>query len=139
LKRLRKIILLSQVERRLLIRSALLMPAFRLGLWLLPFRTLVILAGQGRSQTQPSDPSLPDRVAWAVRVIGRYVPRATCLVQALTAQALLMRSGFPSNLRIGVAKAEERFQAHAWVESQGRVIAGAGEIERYTPLLGLER
>ena len=37
-------------------------------------------------------------------VVSRYLPGATCLTQALAAQALLTQSGFPSQVEIGVAK-----------------------------------
>ena len=82
----------------------------------------------------------PDRVVWAVVVASRYVPMSTCLTQALAAQVLLARRGFPAHLHIGVAKkgAEARFEAHAWVESQGKVVIGGSEPGRYTQLLALE-
>lgn len=81
-----------------------------------------------------------DAIVWAVVVASRYVPRSTCLTQALTAQVLLARRGVPASLHIGVAKegAEARFGAHAWVESEGKVLIGGSEPGRYTPLLALE-
>jgi hypothetical protein len=75
---------------------------------------------------------------WAVTAASRYVPGATCLAQALAAQVLLGRTGYPARLRIGVAKGEERkFEAHAWVESQGRVVIGGPGLGRFTPLTTL--
>jgi hypothetical protein len=42
-------------------------------------------------------------------------------------------------VRIGVAKEDgERFVAHAWVESEGRIVIGGYETERYVQLASLE-
>jgi hypothetical protein len=63
----------------------------------------------------------------------------TCLAQALAAQVLLTRRGYPALLRIGVAKGErQQLQAHAWVESEGKIVIGGSELERYTPLAVLK-
>ena len=70
-------------------------------------------------------------------VARRVVPRASCLPQALAAEALLMRGGRRVELRIGVVKTERgRLVAHAWVESGGRVVVGELHegLSRYTPL-----
>ena len=82
----------------------------------------------------------PDRVVWAVVVASRYVPMSTCLTQALAAQVLLARRGYSAHLHIGVAKegAEAKLKAHAWVESDGKVLIGGSEPGRYTHLLALE-
>src|SRR5438309_451978 len=71
----------------------------------------------------------PDRVVWAVVVASRYVPMSTCLTQALAAQVLLARRGYSAHLHIGVAKegAEAKLKAHAWVESDGKVLIGSSE------------
>lgn len=64
----------------------------------------------------------------------------TCLPQAIATQVLLARRGYPAFIHLGVAKGmEERIEAHAWVECQGRVVIGGDERERLTPLLAFER
>jgi|SRR5579862_5897226 len=140
MKRLGRFFALRPCERILLVIAATLMLAFRLALWLLPFRRVMALAAQIRGSLPEVGGSRAERIAWAVRVVSRYIPRATCLVQALTAKALLESAGFPANLHIGVAKGEhESFEAHAWIETEGRVISGAGGLERYSPLMRWER
>jgi hypothetical protein len=124
--------------------SAWLLIAIRLGLWLLPFRTLQRLLTrmtQGAYKHQAADQASIDSVVWAVTVASRYVPEATCLTQALAAQVLLARRGYPARLRIGVARSETgQFQAHAWVENGGRiVIGGTANPSYFTPLPPLER
>jgi hypothetical protein len=59
----------------------------------------------------------------------------TCLAQSLAAQVLLTRRGYPTLLHIGVVRGEGgQFQAHAWVESEGKIVIGGSDLEHYTPL-----
>lgn len=141
MKRLRKFLGLPSVERRLLITAGLLLGAIRLGLWLLPletFRRLFAPGTQSPTMWPKSDRFSPERVAWAVTVASQYILGARhCLTQALAVQVLLARQGHPARLHIGVAKSKEgRIQAHAWVESDGRIVIGgtASALGRYTPL-----
>src|SRR5215831_18997330 len=142
MERLRKFLLLTATERSLLIRAVLLLGAIRVGLWLLSFRTLWDLLARvtpARGRSRDLDYSSPEQVARAVTAASRYVPRATCLTQALAAQVLLTRQGYPVSLRIGVAKGEGgRLEAHAWVENQGEVVIGGAALGRYTLLLACE-
>ena len=110
---------------------------------MLPFhilRRLLAKMAEAPTGSQKIDQSYADKVAWTVEVTGRYMPGVgTCLTQALTARVLLARRGHPALLRIGVVKGEEgQLQAHAWLESGGRVVIGGSELERYVPLVALE-
>ena len=74
---------------------------------------------------------------WAVRAVSRYVPGATCLTQALAAQALLTQSGRDSRIEFAVKKDEQRrFLAHAWVVCGEQIVIGRAEAEGYQPLRG---
>jgi hypothetical protein len=77
-----------------------------------------------------------DRIAWAVRAAGRFIPGGTnCLVRALATQSLLGQYGYRSELRIGVRKAaDSALAAHAWLESAGAVVIGEFELDHYVPL-----
>ncbi len=134
-----KFFFLRPQEQRLLLRAVLLLWVCRLGLWLLPFKTLRSLVAKF---TFPSkrNPAKIDTIIWAVAVASRYVPAATCLTQALAGQVLLNQHDAPALLRIGVAKNERgTFQAHAWVESEGRIVIGnSPELFRYTRLTEFE-
>jgi Transglutaminase-like superfamily len=143
MKKLRKFLRLSSADRRLLIKSTLLLGAIKLGLWLLRFQTSRRLLSRvmvPTAELREVNQAAIDQVVWAVTVAGRYVPGATCLAQAMATQLLLSHRGHPTNLRIGVARSEQgQFQAHAWVECQGRVvIGGARAPSRFTPLPSLE-
>jgi hypothetical protein len=134
MRRVHRFLGLARPDRCLLVESALLLGALRFGLSLLPFRLVRRLAdrlsawraGQGVGQ-------LPtERIAWAIAAVSQYLPAATCLARALAAQVLLVRHGYPAILRIGVARdVAGRLEAHAWIESEGRVVLGGSpELER---------
>jgi Transglutaminase-like superfamily len=142
MKRLHSFIRLPATQRSLLIRAALLLWATRLGLWLLPFQTLRRLLARlapGPTRVPGTDGLSRERVVWAVETAARHMPLAnTCLTQALAAQVLLARRGYPALLRIGVVKGDkDNLQAHAWVESEGEVVIGGYELERYAHLATL--
>lgn len=129
---------LPALDRRLLLEAVALVLGVRLGLWLLPFpslRRLLARAGNRRAAARDVMPSAR-RIALAVGVASRYVPAATCLTQALAAQALLERHGHAAECRIGVAKAGAAgLQAHAWVTSGGQVLIGnTGDLSRFSVL-----
>ncbi|HWP41853.1 MAG TPA: lasso peptide biosynthesis B2 protein [Blastocatellia bacterium] len=138
----RRFLRLSRTERRLLIESVFLIGTIRVGLWVLPFKTLHrLVARRGVVAARPqASLSAAKRVAWAVEVASRYVPFSTCLTRAMATMILLGRNGQPGRLRIGVAKNREgRLEAHAWVESQGRIIIGSlSDLSRYSVLSSLK-
>jgi hypothetical protein len=134
--KLDKFFLMPQAERRLFLKAGFLLVVMRLGLWLLPFLSLMRLAGRlGRTQNvRQTNPRFSEKIVWAVNAASPYVPGGTCLTRALVAQIMLKNSGFPADLRIGVAKDENgRFQSHAWIVNNGRVIIGGPEHENYVP------
>jgi hypothetical protein len=139
---LRKFLGLTSAERRLLLRAALLLWAIRMGLLVLRFqilhRLLASVTGP-RAEVPTSSVFSPGRIARLVSVASRYVP-GNCLSQALAVQVLLARGGHPASLHISVSRSYARqLEAHAWVESRGRVIiGGSGAPSRYTPLPAME-
>ena len=77
MNRLRQFLRLPQIERRALVDATLLVVAIRLGLWLLPFRTLRrVLArlARTRSPRRLRERLASDRIVWATTVASRYVP-----------------------------------------------------------------
>lgn len=51
----------------------------------------------------------------------------TCLVRALALQRILSKRGYPSELRIGVARTAKGFEAHAWLVDGTEILVGAGQ------------
>jgi hypothetical protein len=65
-----------------------------------------------------------DRLAQLGAIAGRRgIVTARCLSQALLVQALLRRRGLDAVLRVGVLKDDRNFDAHAWLELEGRALA----------------
>ena len=140
--RFRKFIALPPPDRRLLLRAALWLGLMQVGLRVLPFQDLLdrlMDPGPGR-ESSPSTPAAADHIGWAVLTASRYVPGArACLPRALAATPLLRRARLPARLRFGVTKGDGgRAEAHAWVESGGRVIIGAEGLEQYVPISGMK-
>jgi hypothetical protein len=108
--------------------SVIVLWLVRLGLWLLPFRSVRFLLSRVKSRHVASPPwAIPARIARAVEVASHLVPRSTCLTKALAGHVLLKRVGHEGVLHIGVARDEAgKFEAHAWLECQGKVIIGGG-------------
>jgi hypothetical protein len=135
---------LSSADRRLLLESVLLLSAIKLGLWFLPFRMLRSLIariiGPAADLRQPDRASLK-KVAWSMKVVGRRLPIfKNCLNRALATQLLFGRRGQTVDLRFGVSRhGEGKLEAHAWIESCGRIVVG--EVDNhsiYVPLAPLE-
>jgi len=138
---LKRFVQLSAAERRILSRVFLVVGVARASLWLSPLekaRRLVARAAIGAAGDSV------EQVVWAVRAASRYLPGATCLTQAMAAQALLTQAGFPSQIEIGFAKGQDQdeddgalrhVRAHAWVVCYGQVVLGGQPGARYNSLV----
>src|SRR5207248_4569283 len=124
---------LLRVERRLLADAAFMLAAASVGVRIGRLATvrrwlarLSVISARGSEIAR-------QRIIWAVDAASRRIPGAgTCLPRALAAQAMLARHGFPASFRIGVGRTDDgTFVAHAWVESDGEVVIGGGDLARY--------
>ena len=122
-------------DRQLLAISALLLVTIRIALSVLPLRTVRGVLRRCRSATRRDDAQAA-RIVAAVKLSGRSLPGfGTCLTQTLVANLLLGRVGVSSEVRIGVAKeSSNRLIAHAWLESEGRILIGgpSSALTRYS-------
>lgn len=137
MRRLRRYLGLPATERKLFRQALWAVAWVRLGLWLLPFRVVrgwIERPGQVRPAATSKLPA--EKIAWAVKAAARYVPRATCLVQALAGRRLCAQAGYASTLHLGVRQTGG-FAAHAWLECEGRLLIGGEEAEEYAELLAL--
>jgi hypothetical protein len=132
---LRKFFELPSADRALLMQSVMLIGMARVALWILPFnvaRRLLTPGARNRAATTTTE-----KIGWAISVGKGFVPKANCLPQALAAESLLLQAGHPVEFRIGVAKTPDgQIEAHAWVESSGRLVVGdlTQGLSTYTPL-----
>jgi Transglutaminase-like superfamily len=132
MRRLKRLAGLTTSERFLLVRALLVVSITRVALWILPVDAARRIAARAAA---PAGKHIPvDRSAWAVKAVSRYIPGATCLTQALAAQALLTSSGHDSRVEIGVVREAGRFEAHAWVICQDQIVVGGNEVARYVRL-----
>lgn len=135
MNRLHRFLGLSSDRRRLLVAGGFVVFFVRILLWILPFKRLVWLIERTALRSARLAPvhlaeARNREIAWAITTAARYAPRSRCLTQALAAQWLFAWFGSPTLLRIGVAKATDKaLVAHAWLESEGRVILGEEALE----------
>ena len=131
MRRLKRLAGLTNGERLLLLRALVVVGVARASLWLLPVaaaRRVVM------TTAAVADKASAEQSVWAVKAVSRYLPRATCLTQALAVQALLARVGHESRVEIGVAKDSGKFEAHAWVTCGDRIVIGGPDVARYSRL-----
>jgi hypothetical protein len=135
MKNIRRFWRLRAADQALCLRAIALTFFIRIGLWLVPFQAL--RAGLSKlSKPRLSPDHTLERLAWAIRTAGICVPCSTCLIEALALQVLLRRRSIDCNLRLGVAHHETSgIVAHAWLESEGRVVIGNRQLDLYSPLM----
>lgn len=120
---------LPRSDRRRLIEAFVTLEVVRIALRLFAIERVRAWASRRRQGT-----ASVDRIVWAVRTAARWMPGTTCLYSALTLQRLLASQGYSSELHIGVARQEQRFAAHAWLERDGEVLIGEQGHDDYTRL-----
>ena len=120
-------------DRALAVRAACWLLLARVALWTMPFpRVQELAARMGAARRTVG--IAPGRVAWTVETVARSIPEASCLTQALAAHVMLSRMGEEPSMHIGVATDRGAFEAHAWLELNGRPLVGDRELDRYARL-----
>jgi hypothetical protein len=128
----------------LLIHAAFVLSVVVLGLrvfsWSLLQRQLLRLANWYSRFASRYHPSA-QQLAWAIKVASLFVPKATCLPQALATQFLLIQHAYPADLKIGVTRnAEGKLEAHAWVASENTIIIGSVDnLDHFVRLSAVEK
>lgn len=141
---LHKFINRSWADRALLVRAFVLVSAVRIGLWVLPYRTVHRLAECSvtpRELSPDEERRTMRRIVGAVEAMSRrLLGMKPCLTQALAAQRMLRQEGIDSVLRIGVTKDGSELLAHAWLERDNRVLIGGKHSPHlYTPLVSMRQ
>lgn len=126
---------LTRQQRYLLFEALAVTCVIRLSVGWLSMQGLQRLSQRTRTSKNKAG---ADRIVWALDAAARLVPGATCLVQALAAQTLLIRHGYRPRLTIGVEKNKDRFTAHAWITCGGEILIGGQLARNYASLLSLE-
>ena len=138
MRQLLKFLDLSAAQQRRALHAALRVVAFRVGLWVVPYRLLREMVDRvPRRRRQEGDAASAETITRYISSISQFVPSASCLTQALAAQTLLRREGFDPVLQFGVARdGQGVFKAHAWVECEGRIVIG--EYSHMLPYVQLQ-
>ena len=75
-------------------------------------------------QADPDELAQAQRSAELVGIAGRHgLISATCLRQSVLLEYYLKRQGLAAEIKIGVRKENDLFDAHAWVELNGVALA----------------
>jgi hypothetical protein len=123
-KQIRRFSALERPARGLFLRASVLLPLISISLqWRGFCKTKASLQ---QFLSVPNGLQNPDAQAHAaltaqmVRAAGHYgIGQPNCLEVSLALWWLLARQGIASDLRVGVRKDGEKFEAHAWVECGG--------------------
>lgn len=135
MRRLKRFAQLTNTERVLLLRTWCIVAFTRIALWILPLPRATCAV---RKIERIIEGVSVEQVVWAVKVVSRYVPQATCLAQALAVHGFLSNAGRESRVQLGVAKDLGRFEAHAWVVCGSEIVIGGPDVSRYTDLTDLQ-
>ncbi|PYT81856.1 MAG: lasso peptide biosynthesis B2 protein [Acidobacteria bacterium] len=125
LESLRRFSALERPAQALFLRAAGMLPLVSLSLRLRGFRPTQSSLQRFLSRAVPQmDDGLAKKraalTAHMVHAADRHgVVHPSCLAKSLTLWWLLGRQGITSRLRIGIRKANEKLEAHAWVEREG--------------------
>ncbi len=128
---------LNNKTKWLLIKALSIMWIVRIMLWIFSFTRIQRIIKRFSSKSRENKIPLK-KITWAIQVMSRFIPRATCLVRALAGQILLSQYGYDSNIKIGVSRDKGEFEAHAWLEYGNYVVLGESEID-YVPIMDISK
>ncbi len=131
---------LSRDERRTFMLALVMVPAMHVIVRVIGFNQLqqriantAPPAGHASGDTARS---LRTCVVSINRVKRFSILRGNCLSQSFALIWLLRRRGIDPTLRLGARLTESKFDAHAWVEYDGRVLNDTQDVHtRFTPLV----
>jgi hypothetical protein len=126
---------LNNETKWLLIKAGALLWIIRIMLWIFSFARIQRVIKRSTSKSRENKIPLP-QITWAIHIMSRFTPQATCLVRALAGQILLSQYGYDSNIKIGVSRDKGEFEAHAWLENDGKVVLGESEVD-YVPIMNI--
>lgn len=121
---------LSWPDKRLIIKTFLIMFKIRIILWIFPFKYIQESMQEPPKNKAKNNNMEVEHVKWVVNTVSIYLPGSTCLARALTGYKLLSSMNYDSQVKIGVGKdCRGEFEAHAWLETGDKIIIGESEKE----------
>jgi hypothetical protein len=132
-----RLLTFNATEKGTLLKCALLLPLFWLGLRTMGFASFRARLQRSRIVTGPAiggDEIM--RLAELVNIAARHHPLpATCLSRSLLLGWLLHRRGVITQLRLGARIADGKLDAHAWVEWAGVPVNDEADVALRYPAL----
>ena len=136
-EKLRRFSELEPAARNLFLRAMFLLPVVSLSLRWRGFRatqrTLQGLLSMANSEKAPVP--IPERTALTAHLVNSAdrhgLVSSSCLAKSLTLWWLLEKQGIRSDLRIGIRKEQDKFEAHAWVERGGLALNEPDDHHRH--------
>ncbi len=130
---------LGRDERRTLVLATAMVPAMHVTVRVVGFNRLerwIARTSPHRAFTGESSARALRLSVVSINRVKRYsMFRGNCLSQSLALCRILRRRGLQPSLRLGVRLADRKFDAHAWVELDGRVLNDSQDVHtRFTPL-----
>jgi hypothetical protein len=132
MRKFAKLLSMEADDRALVLQAAASLLVCRIGIFFFRFERLQRWVTRTKRTKQAAPIS---KLIWAAMLGTRIIPNSTCLVRALAASRLLAQNGYKSTLHIGVKRTAGLFEAHAWVEYDGRAIIGSGEAQHFVRLV----
>jgi hypothetical protein len=122
-------------DRRLFLEAVRLAVCIEIELRMFPFtRVLARLNAEPVGRSNADSPISAASVLQAIqRAYGVLPFESTCLRESLIFCRIFKRRGLPAELRIGVRKAGDHLDAHAWVED-GKGTLLTDPLERFVTL-----
>jgi len=136
-ERLRRFSALERSAQSLLLRAIVLLPVVSLSLRWRGFRATQAALERFRpnAKIEQDAAAVSRRAAMAAHMVNAAdrhgLVHPSCLAKSLTLWWLLRREGIASDLRIGIRKENEKFEAHAWVEHDGAALNEPEEHHRH--------
>jgi hypothetical protein len=127
-ERLRRFNALERDAQKLFLRAMALLPVVALSLRWRGFRATQSTLQKFLSNAIPEQDLnfVNQRLALTAHMVNAAdrhgLVHPSCLAKSLALWWLLGRQGIPSQLRIGIRKENEKFEAHAWVERDGTAL-----------------
>jgi hypothetical protein len=132
MRKFKKLLSMPADDRALVLQAVASLLVCRIGIHFVRFESLQRWA----TRTKRTKQTVPiSKLIWAAMMGTRIMPNSTCLVRALSASRLLAQNGHKSTLHIGVKRTAGLFEAHAWLEYDGRAIIGSCEAPHFTRLV----
>ncbi|MCC7551746.1 MAG: lasso peptide biosynthesis B2 protein [Methanobacterium sp.] len=129
---------LSSKDKILAMESLFWLIMIRVMLWIFPFSYVQKRVQKIADYIFVDDSNVPlQRISLMILASSKYVPRASCLVQALAGYLLFSKYGYNTLIKIGVSNEDGVFEAHAWVEHDEKVVLGESE-KKYKTIMDVD-